>query len=113
MSKYVCIYVCMYVYMSVCLSVCMSVFMYVWMYVCIYVCMYVSVYVLMLFEIPFLGFKRVFRSQCSEGNCWRGRRGMGGRRNAWNSSGCENHGWRQCEAKVNNEGNMEIADLKR
>ena len=37
---------------------------------------------------------------------------MGGRRNAWNSSGCENHGWRQCGAKVNNEGNMEIADLK-
>ena len=38
---------------------------------------------------------------------------MGGRRNTWNSSGCEDHGWRQCGAKVNNEGNMEIADLKR
>ena len=69
---------------------------------------------LLLFEIPFLEFlKRVFRSQCSGGNRWRGRRGMGGRRNAWSSSGCEDHGWRQCGTKVNNEEDMEISDLKR
>ena len=35
---------------------------------------------------------------------------MGGRKNAWSSSGCESHEWRQCGVKVNNEGNMEIAD---
>ena len=39
-------------------------------------------------------------------------RGMGGRRNAWNSIGCEGHEWRQCGAKVNNERNMGIADYK-
>ena len=66
-----------------------------------------------LVEIPFLESKWVFRSQCSGGNRWRVGRGMGGRRNAWNSIGFENHGWHQYGAKVNNEGNMEIADLKR
>ena len=55
----------------------------------------------------------VFRSQCSGRNDWRVGRGMGGRINVWNSSGCESHGWCQCGTKVNNEGNMEIADLKR
>ena len=60
-----------------------------------------------LSEIPYLESKRVFRSQCSGWNHWRVGRGMGRRRNAWNSIACEGHEWRQCGAKVNNERNME------
>ena len=35
---------------------------------------------------------------------------MGGRRNVWNSSGCEKHGLRQCGAKVNNDEDMEAKE---
>ena len=59
-----------------------------------------------MLEIPFLEFKRIFRSQCSGGNCGEGN-GEGEweseETRAWRSSRCEQQGARLRGEKMNNE----------
>ena len=62
-----------------------------------------------LLEIPFLEFKRIFRYQCSGGNCTGGEMGM--RRCTWSYSRCEKQIARLRGEKLNNEEDMEVNGL--